>query len=77
MKTAKLEKVAPVELGDTWDLRGKRYTAGPKCDTNSGVWFCTTHRRPFDNQLSKDAHLTTRGRHRLAWICFAHGPEVP
>lgn len=51
-------------------------TVGPKCDTNSGAWFCNTHRKGFTNNLQKDIHIGS-GSHELVWLCFEHGPEEP
>lgn len=45
-------------------------------DKANGKWYCTTHMEIFYNQLEKDAHIHD-GEHRLAWLCFTHGPEVP
>jgi len=57
-------------------LRHDFVTVKPKCDTNSGFWFCVTHRQEFGNQLQKDIHIHD-GKHVLAWVCHAHGVEVP
>lgn len=51
-------------------------TVGPKCTTNNGRWYCATHRESFNNQLQKDIHIHA-DKHRLAWMCFEHGIEVP
>jgi len=54
----------------------------PGCgDKNGGYWYCVTHAEPFQNQMQKDGHISEyagpRKRHQLAWICYAHGAEVP
>ncbi|HEY1292890.1 MAG TPA: hypothetical protein VGJ60_07425 [Chloroflexota bacterium] len=53
-----------------------RSFARPKCDLNEGRWYCATHRERFDNQMQKDIHIEQH-KHRLAWLCFEHGFEVP
>lgn len=77
------DRVAKTEEGETITFGTKDSAAGPhtvtilaKCETNSGRWYCATHRQSFDNQLQKDIHIE-RDKHRLAWMCFEHGPEVP
>jgi len=74
------DRVAKVEEGETIyypeNQRGGRTFARPKCDINSGRWYCATHREGFDNQFQKDIHIHTN-KHRLAWVCFEHGIEVP
>jgi hypothetical protein len=42
-----------------------------------GHWVCITHGKGFSNNMEMNAHSHARGRHRLAWICHQHGPEVP
>lgn len=47
------------------------------CDVqNAGLWYCVTHQQSFTNNCEKDSHIE-RGKHRLTWLCFAHGPEQP
>lgn len=52
-------------------------------DKDNGYWYCVTHGKGFQNQFQKDGHIDylhgepAKARHRLVWICFAHGPEVP
>jgi hypothetical protein len=76
------DRVAKVEEGETFKfttLYGEKpemWTVGPKCQANSGRWICTTHDESFANQLQKDIHIHS-GKHRMAWVCFEHGPEVP
>lgn len=59
-------------------------TVAPACeDKNGGYWWCVTHGVGFQNQFQKDSHIgwehgdPPHAKHRLAWICFKHGPEVP
>lgn len=52
-------------------------TASGKCDETQGHWYCTTHKLHFQNNMSKDGHVTENGQHVLAWICVVHGVEVP
>ena len=77
------DRVAKVEEGETIHYpdgyggqQGGSTIAGPKCDLNNGRWYCATHRERFDNQLQKDIHIQ-QYKHRLAWLCFSHGFEVP
>lgn len=71
------DRVAKIEEGETvaFDSGGPE-TAGPKCAQNTGRWYCATHQEGFANQLQKDIHIQQH-KHRLAWICFEHGVEVP
>jgi hypothetical protein len=73
-RVVKVEEGEPVHLG-LGSNRG-RATAGPKCELKTGRWYCATHEQGFDNQLQKDIHIYTN-KHRLAWVCFEHGIEVP
>ena len=54
----------------------KQAVVQAKCDQNSGRWYCATHRKGFANQFQKDIHIES-GAHRMAWVCFEHGIEVP
>src|SRR5262249_26976548 len=62
-------EIVPSDRGDL--------TVKPKCETNCGFWYCTSHpTEHLANQLQKDIHIT-HGTHRLAWCCWEHGIEVP
>lgn len=74
--------VATVETGEKFTT-----TRGPdhvpfvldvveSCGSNNGLWYCVTHDVSFPNQLAKDSHIE-RGDHKLAWLCYEHGPETP
>lgn len=72
-----LEKVEIGEVISRSKIFIDPVTVKPACENkNSGRWYCVTHQRLFDNQLQKDVHIST-GKHRLTWICYDHGPEVP
>ena len=49
---------------------------GPLCELDRGHWACLSHRRTFHSRRSLDRH-TRLGKHRLVWLCWAHGPEQP
>src|SRR5512132_4052360 len=49
---------------------------GPLCGLERGHWACVSHRRTFRTRGSLDRHIRL-GQHRLAWLCWAHGPEQP
>jgi hypothetical protein len=51
-------------------------TVGPGCNLNLGHWECATHRRGFATRHRRERH-TRHGKHRLIWMCWAHGPEQP
>lgn len=74
------DRIAKVEAGEKVFFLSQGANdvapARPKCDKNNGRWYCATHRKRFENQLQKDIHIDT-GKHRLAWVCFEHGIEVP
>ncbi len=64
--------------------RQVKYQVKAACEQkNNGRWYCITHAEGFANQLQKDSHISEHSEfgpganHRLVWICFAHGPEVP
>jgi len=78
------EHVEPVEVGGLYITPdGDRGTFAPACaDKHGGHWWCCTCGEVFPHQLAKDVHLgevPRRGglKHRLAWVCSVHGPEVP
>jgi hypothetical protein len=76
-RVAKVEEGEVVRFG-TRDSHIGQHDAyvGPKCDQNNGRWYCATHRESFNNQFQKDIHIHSN-KHRLAWMCFEHGIEVP
>ncbi len=53
-------------------------TVLPPCESkNNGHWACVTHTEDFANNMMKDGHIETRGKHLLVWMCHEHGPEEP
>jgi hypothetical protein len=75
------DRVAKVEENElVWMPAGgpgpSNVRAVSKCELNTGYWYCATHQEGFANQLQKDIHIMTN-KHRLAWVCFEHGVEVP
>jgi hypothetical protein len=68
--------VLTVAVGETITVP-REYQVEPACtEKHGGIWFCVTHQKKLANQLEKDTHIH-HGTHKLAWICFAHGPEKP
>lgn len=65
--------------GTTIDIGGCEYTVGPKCDDTSapGSWRCTSHEEGFANNMQMWSHCDDEREHVIAWVCSAHGPEVP
>lgn len=65
--------------GVSFDWDGNEYVIGPKCDDKSapGSWRCIAHGEGFANNLQMWTHCDDERVHRIAWICTAHGPEVP
>jgi hypothetical protein len=63
--------------GATFAYDDGMYTVAAACELNEGRWRCLTHEEGFGNQMQKDCHIGEPGEHVLAWVCFAHGPEVP
>lgn len=47
------------------------------CGGQRGSWYCATHQAHLANGLQKDIHIDDARTHRLAWVCFVHGFEVP
>ena len=39
-----------------------------------GYWYCDTCRISLSNNMEMSGH--SNEHHRLAWICFEHGPET-
>jgi len=76
-RVAKAEEGEVVYFGTKDGLAGQTNTrVGPKCDMNNGRWWCVTHSESFANQFQKDIHIQSN-KHRLSWVCFQHGLEVP
>ncbi len=48
---------------------------GPCEDIHSGHWYCLTHHKGFENQMTKDGHIH-HGNHKLVWMCHRHGLEI-
>jgi hypothetical protein len=74
-----LELVRPVKAGDKLGMPGHsgQVIVNDACAaTPGGRWYCVTHRKGFANQLEYSIHIDA-GRHRVAWLCFEHGAEVP
>jgi hypothetical protein len=74
-------RVRAARLGESFKWLGETETVALKCGLKPGRWICLTHpddgpMNRYPTQLQKDFHIGT-GRHVLAWICAAHGPEVP
>ncbi len=44
---------------------------------SSGSFYCVTHSTVFATNQDKEEHIRKPGTHELAWICKAHGIEVP
>lgn len=44
---------------------------------DGGQWACVTHQLVHRNNLSASLHEAEPGDHRVVWVCFEHGPEVP
>jgi hypothetical protein len=60
---------------------GQETTKGPvapKCNdtTAPGHWMCVTHGEEFPHNMAMHSH-SDEGSHDIAWVCGAHGPEVP
>jgi hypothetical protein len=66
----------PVVLSEKFTAEGYEFTVKESCGVSTGQWFCVTHMEAFRNNIEKDFHIS-KGEHRLAWMCFEHGPEVP
>lgn len=50
----------------------------PACEEkNNGFWHCMTCGEGFRNQLEKSFHIDDGNPHKLAWVCWKHGFEVP
>lgn len=58
---------------------GSEFTVGSKCSDTSapGSWRCVTHMEGFANNMQMWNHTDDGREHVIAWICSAHGPEVP
>jgi hypothetical protein len=61
------------------EVGGEECTVLPKCDDTSarGAWRCATHGKGFANNLAMWGHTDDGKEHVMAWVCFAHGVEVP
>lgn len=68
-----------VAEGMVIDIGGCDFTVGPKCDdkTAPGTWRCVTHGEGFANNMQMWSHTDDEQEHVIAWVCSAHGPEVP
>jgi hypothetical protein len=74
-------KVAPATEGLVFKAHwmDQEQTVGPKCDTNRGLWVCTTHGNSFTTPMERDSHYRqVSGAHVMAWWCLeCDRPEVP
>ncbi len=43
-------------------------------DMHGGHWYCVTCKSGYDNQFEMNSNTMKRRKHRLVWICHAHGP---
>lgn len=76
--------VTSVEIGEEVEVYYPGYrphtvkekAQAPCRDAHNGHWYCVTHRLHCSNQFHKDTHIT-RGKHKLAWVCYQHGLEAP
>ncbi len=67
-----------VLLGATVKMDGKEQIVKPPCEQkNNGSWYCVTHDYHATNRWDKDSHISTTGKHVMAWFCNEHGLEVP
>lgn len=71
------ELVQPASLGDVITYDDRELVIESSCEANFGVWYCVTHDETFAHNFAKDSHLGDDAAHVLAWLCAAHGPEVP
>jgi hypothetical protein len=63
--------VIPIRSGDEtlmWDT-----TVADDCG-GQGYWYCDTCQESLAHNLEAATH--DQQKHRLAWICFEHGPET-
>lgn len=79
--TAKAGEQVSIKLGYGGTTREHQVLAPCELKDN-GTWYCVTHNEGFANQMQKDGHISDygkngKGKHKLVWLCFAHGPEQP
>lgn len=63
--------VIPIRSGNEtlmWDT-----VVADDCGGN-GYWYCDTCKTSLDHNMAAADH--EEKQHRLAWICFEHGPET-
>jgi hypothetical protein len=91
MSSFGIDRVSVVTRGEKVRIKEPPYSGRlvehevqPACaDKNNGRWYCVTHGEGFPNQMQKDSHIGEYGDHgpnalhRLVWLCFEHGAEVP
>lgn len=67
--------------GTDYAVNGEWFRVGRKCDdaTATGHWVCTTCGESFPHNWAMQSHASgdPGTDHVVAWVCHAHGPEVP